>query len=160
MSHAELLTSHPECQMIWQSGSKFFEQQGEKIQYLTGKIGNLYAHKFLDDIEDFYRIADLVVSRAGAGTISELAVLGKPTILIPSPNVSEDHQTKNALALVNRQAALLVRDEQVADELFPLIMQTIGSEDTLRTLSENIRKLGRPDAAKEIATEILKYVRK
>ena len=103
-----------------------------------------------------YQAADLVISRAGAGSISEFCLLGKPVILVPSPNVAEDHQTKNALALVNKDAALYVKDAEAPDKLLQLAIDTVNNEDKLKSLSENVLKLALPDSADIIAREVIK----
>ena len=107
-----------------------------------------------------YTLADLVISRAGAGSISEFCLLGKPVILIPSPNVAEDHQTKNALALVNKDAALYVKDAEAQEELLSTALETITNDDLLKQLNENISKLALPDSARIIAQEVLKLIDK
>ena len=103
-----------------------------------------------------YRAADLVISRAGAGSISEFCLLGKPVILVPSPNVAEDHQTKNALALVSKNAALYVKDAEAPDKLLQLAIDTVNNEEHLKSLSENVLKLALPDSADIIAQEVIK----
>ena len=110
---------------------------------------------FIADMGLAYRAADLVVSRAGASSISEFCLLGQPVILIPSPNVAEDHQTKNAMALVNKQAALMVRDAEAADKLLPLALETVADEALLASLAGNVKKLGMADSAKTIAEKVL-----
>ena len=102
------------------------------------------------------KAADVVVSRAGAGSISEFCLLGKPVILVPSPNVAEDHQTKNALALVNRQAALYVKDVEAPQLLLPLAIDTVNDDAKLQSLHENILKMALPSSAEMIAKEVLK----
>ena len=104
---------------------------------------------------DALSAANLVVSRAGAGSISEFALLGKAVILVPSPNVSEDHQTKNAMALVDKQAAIYVADAKAKDELVAKAIETVKNEELLKQLEENIEKMGRANAAEEIAEEVL-----
>ena len=103
-----------------------------------------------------YAAADLVISRAGAGSISEFCLLHKPVILVPSPNVAEDHQTKNALALVDKDAAIYVKDVEAKDKLLPIALETIANPGKLKSLSENIAKLALPDSATIIAREVLK----
>ena len=100
--------------------------------------------------------ADLVISRAGAGSISEFCLLNKPVILVPSPNVAEDHQTKNALALVNKQAAIYVKDAEAENKLLPVALETIANAEKLSELSENIAHLALPDSAVVIAKEVIK----
>ena len=103
-----------------------------------------------------YKAADLIISRAGASSISEFCLIGKPVILVPSPNVAEDHQTKNAMSLVNKQAAMIMKDAQAPDELVDLALETVNSKEKLESLSMNIKKLALPDSANIIADEVLK----
>ena len=107
-----------------------------------------------------YKAADLVISRAGASSISEFCLIGKPVILVPSPNVAEDHQTKNAMALVNKDAALMVKDVDAPKEVISLALATVMDEKKLCTLSENVKKLGLPASADIIADEVLKLAEK
>jgi UDP-N-acetylglucosamine--N-acetylmuramyl-(pentapeptide) pyrophosphoryl-undecaprenol N-acetylglucosamine transferase len=104
-------------------------------------------------------LADLVISRAGAGSISEFCLLGKPVILVPSPNVAEDHQTKNALALVNKDAALYVKDAEAQEKLLDTALETVADDELLKQLSVNIAKLALPDSARIIAEEVLKLIK-
>jgi UDP-N-acetylglucosamine--N-acetylmuramyl-(pentapeptide) pyrophosphoryl-undecaprenol N-acetylglucosamine transferase len=108
---------------------------------------------------DAYALADLVISRAGASSISELCLLGKPSILVPSPNVAEDHQTHNAMALVNKQAAVLVKDIDAHDKLVSTALQLIENEKTMQDLHTNILTLALPDSAKLIAQEVIKLTK-
>jgi UDP-N-acetylglucosamine--N-acetylmuramyl-(pentapeptide) pyrophosphoryl-undecaprenol N-acetylglucosamine transferase len=108
---------------------------------------------------DRYAQADLVISRAGASSISELCLLGKPSILVPSPNVAEDHQTHNALALVNKNAAVLVKDIEAAEELIPTALELIQDEKRLEQLHTNVLKLAQTDSAKRIAEEVMKLAK-
>ena len=108
---------------------------------------------------DRYANADLVISRAGASSISELCLLGKPAILVPSPNVAEDHQTHNALALVNKNAAVLVRDAEAAEKLIPTALQLIQDEEQLAQLHTNILQLAQKDSARRIAEEVMKIAK-
>ena len=103
-----------------------------------------------------YKAADLVISRAGASSVSEFCLLGKPVILVPSPNVAEDHQTKNALALVHRDAALYVKDAEAKEQLLPLAVATVHDDAKLESLSKNVLKLALPDSARIIAQEVIK----
>lgn len=107
-----------------------------------------------------YAAADLVISRAGAGSISEFCLLHKPVILVPSPNVAEDHQTKNALALVDKGAAIYVKDVEAKEKLLPVALETIANSEKLQDLSKNISKLALPDSATIIAKEVLKLIKK
>ena len=110
---------------------------------------------FITDMGTAYKAADLVISRAGASSISEFCLIGKPVILVPSPNVAEDHQTKNALALANRDAAIYVKDAEAPANLLELAVKTVNNEDKLKSLSENVLKLALPDSAEIIAKEVI-----
>ena len=109
---------------------------------------------------DRYAQADLVISRAGASSISELCLLGKPAILVPSPNVAEDHQTHNAMALVNKDAAVLVRDADAAEQLVPAALELINDDKRLNTLHTNILTLAQTDSARRIAEEVIQLAKK
>ena len=115
---------------------------------------------FIKDMANAYAAADLVISRAGAGSISEFCLLHKPVILVPSPNVAEDHQTKNALALVDKDAAIYVKDVEAKEKLLPVALETIANPEKLQDLSKNIAKLALPDSATIIAKEVLKLIKK
>ena len=123
-------------------------------------IPNLKVTDFITDMGAAYKAADLVVSRAGAGSISEFCLLGKPVILVPSPNVAEDHQTKNALALVNKQAAPYVKDAEAPQQLLQLALDTVNDDTKLQSLSENVLKMALPDSAEIIAKEVIKLAEK
>lgn len=144
--------------VIWQTGAFYNKSITEK--WGQRKPENVQIHQFLTNMDLAYAAADLVISRAGAGTISELCLVGKPSILIPSPNVSEDHQTKNALALVNKKAALMVRDNEIDDKLFPLAMQVVANENECKSLAVEIKKLAKPEATKTIVDEVEKLIAK
>lgn len=164
-----LIKAHPEVQFIWQTGKIYIEQVKAAITAFTGEairnarassLPNLYVTDFIKNMNSAYTLADLVISRAGAGSISEFCLLGKPVILIPSPNVAEDHQTKNALALVNKDAALYVKDAEAQEKLLSTALETITNDDLLKQLNENISKLALPDSALIIAQEVLKLIDK
>ena len=143
-------------QLIWQCGSFYVERLREE---LAGKLpDNVKMMAFLQHMDYAYAAADLIISRAGAGTISELCVVGKPVILVPSPNVAEDHQTKNAMALVNKEAALLVKDSEAKKDLIPAALNLLKEADHVAQLSENIKKLGKLNADVQIAEEVYKLV--
>ncbi|SDG55204.1 UDP-N-acetylglucosamine-N-acetylmuramylpentapeptide N-acetylglucosamine transferase [Bacteroidales bacterium KHT7] len=142
-------------QFIWQTG-KFYNAQILKELDTKGKPENLFVTDFISKMEDAYSAADLVISRAGAGSISEFCLLEKPVILVPSPNVAEDHQTKNAMALVKNDAALFVKDAEAKDTLLPLAIKTVNDSDKLTSLSKNIAKLALRDSANVIANEVFK----
>lgn len=143
-----------DVQFIWQTGKFYFEQAMEAVK-AAGDIPNLHTTDFIKDMTSAYAAADLIISRAGAGSISEFCLLHKPVILVPSPNVAEDHQTKNALALVNKQAALYIKDVEAIEKLIPAALETIHNEKQLEELSENIAKLALPDSANIIAKEVI-----
>ena len=146
-------------QFIWQTGGYYKDSIAKRLSE-TKKPDNLYVTDFISRMDQAYRAADLVISRAGASSISELCLLGKPSILVPSPNVSEDHQTHNAMALVNKDAALYVKDVEAVDKLIPLAIQTVGDTTKLKTLGENAYKMAFKDSAEVIAKEVLKLVKK
>ena len=120
------------------------------------EIPTLKVTDFITDMGAAYKAADLVISRAGAGSISEFCLLSKPVILVPSPNVAEDHQTKNAMALVEKGAALYVKDAEAPATLLELAVKTVNDEAKLKSLSENVLKLALPDSADIIAKEVIK----
>ncbi len=146
-----------DVKVIWQTGAYYFENIKNELK--ENQPGNLQIHKFITRMDLAYSIAQLVVSRAGAGTISELCLVGKPTILVPSPNVSEDHQTKNALALVEKNAAILIRDNEIQEKLFDTAFEVIGNNERCNTLAENIKTLAKPNATKTIVNEVEKLVK-
>ena len=161
------IKGHPEVQFIWQTGRIYINEVKDAITTFTGdtmrnvrvpSLSNLYVNDFISEMPMAYGLADLVVSRAGAGSISEFCLLGKPVILVPSPNVAEDHQTKNALALVNKDAALYVKDADAATQLVDLALRTVADDDRLHSLSEHIARLALPDSADRIAKEVLKLI--
>lgn len=141
-------------QFIWQTGKYYSEQIAEELRQKK-KPANLVVTDFIADMAAAYRAADLVVSRAGAGSISEFCLLGKPVILVPSPNVAEDHQTKNAMALVDRQAALYVKDSEAPQQLIGMAVKTVADEGKLTSLAENILKMALPHSADIIANEVI-----
>lgn len=142
-------------QFIWQTG-KIYISEARAAVSRAGELPMLHTTDFIADMAAAYRAADLVISRAGAGSISELCLLGKPVILVPSPNVAEDHQTKNALALVNKEAALYVKDAEAGMKLLDTAIATVQQPDTLNKLSTNIAKLAFKDSANVIAGEVWK----
>ena len=143
-------------EVIWQTGGLYYDRIMEEIR--DSKPENLQVHKFIMEMDLAYAAADLVISRAGAGTISELCLVGKAAILVPSPNVAEDHQTKNALSLVEKDAALMVRDNEIGDQLFPLAFNTVRDKEVCSGLSQKIKELARPEATKTIVDEAEKLL--
>ena len=149
------IRENSDIQFIWQTGKLYFEEMKRRAAE-AGKPENLIITDFVSDMGNALSAANLVVSRAGAGSISEFALLGKAVILVPSPNVSEDHQTKNAMALVDKDAAIYVADANVNEELIEKAIETVNDEMKLALLETNIQKMGKPNAASEIADEVLK----
>ena len=153
----QLATS--DIHVVWQTGKVYYESC-QAAWEAAGKPANIECLDFLSDMPDRYANADLVISRAGASSISELCLLGKPAIFVPSPNVAEDHQTHNAMALVNKDAAVLVRDAEAAEKLIPTALELIQDEAKLKTLHTNVLKLAQTDSAKRIAEEVIKLAKK
>ena len=139
-------------QVIWQTGKRF-ARDAEKLIY-QGQIKGIYTNAFIDRMDLAYACADAVVARAGALTISELALVQKPAILVPSPNVAEDHQTHNAKSLVSRQAAILVRDAQAADMLFGTAQALLKNQAQKQTMSSEIAKIATPQATADIVNQL------
>ena len=144
-----VIKANSDVQFIWQTG-KFYHPQVMEAIKATGKLPNLFVTDFIKDMAAAYAAADLIISRAGAGSISEFCLLNKPVVLVPSPNVAEDHQTKNALALVNKQAAIYVKDSEAENTLLNIALATVTDDRKLKELSENIAKLALPDSEKII----------
>ncbi|MGB6036529.1 MAG: undecaprenyldiphospho-muramoylpentapeptide beta-N-acetylglucosaminyltransferase [Cryomorphaceae bacterium] len=145
-------------QVIWQTGKLYID----KAQALVKEKGatNVHVTAFIEEMDLAYAAADLIVSRAGAMALSELCLIGKPSVLVPSPNVAEDHQTKNALALVKNEAAMLVSDTNARGDLWPTVSQLLLNTEARAMLSKNAKAMGKPDAAKKIAEEVLKLIEK
>ncbi|MDR2806201.1 MAG: undecaprenyldiphospho-muramoylpentapeptide beta-N-acetylglucosaminyltransferase [Dysgonamonadaceae bacterium] len=144
-------------QFIWQTGKYYYLSIADALQPAPR---TLHLTEFISRMDWAYSVADLVISRAGAGSISEFCLLGKPVILVPSPNVAEDHQTKNAQALVRKGAAILIPDQEAVEKLVPEALQIVQDDAKLKALSDRILKLALPDAANKIVDEIEKIIRK
>ncbi len=154
LQHLDLVTSSSDVQFIWQTGKYY---SAEIAKRLEGKnIPNLKVTDFITDMGTAYKAADLVISRAGASSISEFCLIGKPVILVPSPNVAEDHQTKNALALSTKDAAIYVKDAEAPGMLLKLAIDTVKDNAKLQSLHENVLKLALPNSAEIIAKEVIK----
>ncbi len=153
LQHLDLV-EQTDVQFLWQTGKYYYADIQQRLK--DKLLPNLKATDFISDMGAAYRAADLVISRAGASSISEFCLIGKPVILVPSPNVAEDHQTKNALALANRDAALYVKDSEAPATLLQLALDTVADETRLHALSENVLKLALPDSADIIAKEVIK----
>ena len=144
-------------QLIWQTG-KFYYNSLQNLN--SGNKGQVKIMPFIKEMDQAYAAADIIISRAGAIAISELCIVGKPVVLVPSPNVAEDHQTKNALALTQKNAAIMVKDTDARERLIPVILELANNEQELKDLAANISKLAISDAADRIAQEIFKLIRK
>jgi UDP-N-acetylglucosamine--N-acetylmuramyl-(pentapeptide) pyrophosphoryl-undecaprenol N-acetylglucosamine transferase len=145
-------------QLIWQTGKSFFAQAQNEVTYSAVK--NVRVYDFIYKMNLAFAAADIIVSRAGAGTISELCIVAKPCILVPSPNVSEDHQTKNAMALANKNAAIQVSDNEAEIKLIDTVIQLFRDTEKMNELGKNAAKLAMPDAAEKIVDEIIKLTEK
>ena len=153
LQHLDLI-KNGDVQFIWQTGKFYSAEIAERLK--GHEMAQLKVLDFISDMAAAYKAADLVISRAGASSVSEFCLLGKPVILVPSPNVAEDHQTKNALALVHRDAALYVKDAEAKEQLLPLAIATVHDDAKLESLSKNVLKLALPDSARIIAQEVIK----
>ena len=145
-------------QVIWQTGKIYDQQCGEALR--ASGVKNVVQMPFISNMDMAYRAADLVVSRAGASSISELQLLGKAAILVPSPNVAEDHQTKNALALVNRDAAIMVTDADAAARLVDTMLAIVTDEAKIASLGSHVLEMALRDAAERIVDEVEKIIEK
>jgi UDP-N-acetylglucosamine--N-acetylmuramyl-(pentapeptide) pyrophosphoryl-undecaprenol N-acetylglucosamine transferase len=148
------LVSGTQIQFIWQTGKFYFNEAQGKIEGIH--LPHLRLYEFIHEMDLAFAVADLVISRAGAGTISELCIVGKPAILVPSRNVAEDHQTKNAEALARKEAALIVRDEEAEEKMIEKSLEVIRNPELLSELAANIGKMAVKNSATRIAEEILK----
>lgn len=142
-----------DVQVIWQTG-KFYDSQCREALESSG-VRNVLQMPFISNMDMAYRAANIVISRAGASSISELQLLGKASILVPSPNVAEDHQTKNALALVNRNAALMIADANAEQQLVATMLRTVTVDDTIAALEQNVKQMALPNAAERIVDHLL-----
>ncbi len=146
-----------DVQLIWQTGKFYYQDAVKEMSAYSHE--NVHVTEFISRMDLAYAVADLIISRAGAGSISEFCLLKKPVILVPSPNVAEDHQTKNAMALVKHDAAILVRDADAEEQLIGVVLQTAGDDVRLSQLSAHIYELALPDAANKIVDEIVKVIK-
>jgi UDP-N-acetylglucosamine--N-acetylmuramyl-(pentapeptide) pyrophosphoryl-undecaprenol N-acetylglucosamine transferase len=147
-----------EVTVIWQTGKYYYEKI--KAQLDADPVPNIRLMEFIPRMDLAYSLADLVISRAGAGTISELCMVGAPSLLVPSPNVSEDHQTRNAMSLVEKDAAIMVKDEVAVSELIPDALALVSSQEKCLRLSQNIKRLSTPHATEDIVTVIETLLKK
>ena len=155
IANIETIRDNKDIQFIWQTGKLYFEEMKERCANI-GKPENLTITDFVSNMAAALGAADLVISRAGAGSISEFALLGKAVILVPSPNVSEDHQTKNAMALVEKDAAIHIPDAKAKEEMIKTAVETVLDAQRIATLEKNVEKLGKPNAAEVIADEVIR----
>lgn len=152
INHLDLVRNSG-VQFIWQTGKYYSDEIQNRLKDEKG-LEMLHVTDFISSMDCAYAAADLVISRAGAGSISEFCLLQKPVILVPSPNVAEDHQTKNAMALVEKDAALFVKDAEAKDQLLQLAVDTVMQEGKLASLSQHIATLAYTDSANVIANEV------
>ena len=159
MCHQQLpLIEKDNIQLIWQTGKYYFPQAKEAVEKLA--TDHIIAVSFINRMDLAYAMADIIVSRAGAIAISEICAIGKPPIFIPLPTAAEDHQTKNANALVENHAAIMVSNQDAEDKLYDTIKNLIADKDRQRELSANLLKLAKTNAAEKIAEEIIKLIKK
>lgn len=144
-------------QVIWQTGSFYYNEMLERVKPF--ELKNIQMVEFIKEMDKAYATADVVISRAGALTVSELSVIGKAVVFVPSPNVAEDHQTKNAMALVNKDAAVLVKDKNAINNLVDKAFELLENENRIEELERNILKLGKPNATEDILKQILLLVK-
>lgn len=154
----DTIAKNPQVQILWQVGEYYYKSILEKITPL--KSEQVHCCDFIYRMDLAYAIADVIISRAGAGTISELCLVGTACILIPSPNVTEDHQTKNALSLVERNAARMITDQQAPQQAIPMALALLQDDAERAALSKQILSLGLPNAAQDIALEIISLIKK
>lgn len=152
----EIIKAHPEIQILWQAGKLYVE---EYTQTDTAKLDHVKITDFVDRMDYAYAMADVVICRAGALTIAEVCMLGKAAILVPSPNVAEDHQTKNAMALVEKGAAVLVKDQDAASTMIEKALELIENEAVRQSLEQHSKQLAKENAAQKIAQEVLSLVK-
>jgi UDP-N-acetylglucosamine--N-acetylmuramyl-(pentapeptide) pyrophosphoryl-undecaprenol N-acetylglucosamine transferase len=143
--------------VVWQTGSLYYKEMIERMGDKNG--GKIKLVEFIGKMEQAYEVADLVISRAGALTISELCIAGKPVVFVPSPNVAEDHQTKNAMALVNLKAAEIITDKNAVEQLVDKALEVLDNNDRSATLTQNIKALAKPEATKDIANKTLSLIK-
>lgn len=159
MCNLDLIRNSANVQILWQTGKIYFEEMKQRLAQ-SEPVANLFPLDFISEMNKLYCIADLVISRAGAGSISEFAMLGKSVILVPSPNVAEDHQTKNALSLSNRNAAVYIADTDAKKQLIPAALELVSNDEQLAQLKNNIKEFAMPDSAELIAEKAIQLAKK
>jgi undecaprenyldiphospho-muramoylpentapeptide beta-N-acetylglucosaminyltransferase len=142
-----------EVQILWQCGKFYYDEYKEKQTEMV------QVRPFIENMNDAYAVADVIISRAGASSVSELCVVGKPVIFVPSPNVAEDHQTKNAQAIADEKAAILIKETELKDNFQKIFLEIFNDKEKRKILSENIKALAKPNATKQIVDEIIKNIK-
>lgn len=142
-----------EVQILWQCGKFYYDEYKEK------QTGMVQVRPFIENMNDAYAVADVIISRAGASSVSELCVVGKPVIFVPSPNVAEDHQTKNAQAIADEKAAILIKETELKDNFQKIFLEIFNDKEKRKILSENIKALAKPNATEQIVDEIIKNIK-
>lgn len=156
VNHLDTLVEK-DVQVLWQCGKLYHDKLQEELS--GRKMGHVVMTQFIARMDLAYAMADVVISRAGAISVSELCLVHRPTILVPSPNVAEDHQTHNAMALVKNDAAILVKDVEAREKLIPTALEVLASEEQQKGLIAQIAKMGKPNATEEIVNELEKLVK-
>ena len=147
----------PPFPVIWQTG-KYYEREMQAF-LAAHPARHVWQGAFIDRMDYAYAAADLVVSRSGAGTVSELCLVAKPVLFVPSPNVAEDHQTKNARALETKGAAVVVADAESRTKAMPRAMELLADKEALASMSRSLESLAKPNAAEDIVNEIIKVMK-
>ena len=142
-----------EVQILWQCGKFYYDEYKEKQTEMV------QVRPFIENMNDAYAVADVIISRAGASSVSELCVVGKPVIFVPSPNVAEDHQTKNAQAIADEKAAILIKETELKDNFQKIFLEIFNDKQKRKILSKNIKALAKPNATKQIVDEIIKNIK-
>lgn len=149
-----------DIQLLWQTGKFYYNDILERVKDKIAKTNNIHIHEFIFDMDQAYSVADIIISRAGALSISELCCVGKPVILVPSPNVAEDHQTKNAMALVEKDAAIMVKDMEMSEKIVPVLENLLADTTKQESLGKNILAMGITDADERIVDQIEKICKR
>lgn len=157
IKNLELISRNQEIQLLWQSGKFYYHNAKNELDKI--KPINVKMMAFIKEMDKAYQAADIIISRAGAISVSELCIAGKPVVFVPSPNVAEDHQTKNAMALVDKNAAQIVRDNEAREKLFKNIFELLNDKEKIKELSENITKLAVKNATELIVKEVKKQLK-
>jgi len=152
----DFFKKHADVQVLWQAGKLYID---EYSQCEVAQLPNVQCTAFVDDMTKAYAMADIIIGRAGALTISELCLVGKPAVLIPSPNVAEDHQTHNAMALVENGAAVLIKNKDAKADILTKTWEVLNDANQCESLSKNILAMAKPNASKDIAEQVLKLVK-